>query len=346
MVAGKGRAVVEAPIHFAAGPEDPRPRALAGTRAIDFYAPGFKRYATPWFAQTNPYRFQAVSLTGMRCALMCDHCEARSLRGMLPFPRKGDLGAARALGAELKARGMAGALISGGCDADGRVPIHRFEAELAAFREAGDLVLFAHAGLVTDEDAAVFRRLGIRGVLIDLIGDDATVRQVYHLPGKTARDFRRSLHRCAESGLAIIPHIVLGLHFWEFVGEDAALEMAASYPLHSLVLVVNNPLPGTPMAELLQAQGRAPPVERIAGFFRSARSALPGTKIILGCAAPGGPYKVAIDRAAIDAGLDGIAFPAPETHAYALERGLRPIYREHCCSLGSLIIQPAGEGVR
>lgn len=338
MNASEARQVVEAPIHFAAGPEDPRPRGLTGTRVIDFYAPGFKRYATPWFAQANNYRFQAVSLTGMHCALMCDHCEARSLRGMLPFPRKGDLPAARALGAELKARGMAGALISGGCDADGRVPIYRFESELAAFREAGDLVLFAHAGLVTDEDAAVFRRLGMRGVLIDLIGDDATVRQVYHLPGKTAEDFRQSLRRCTEAGLAMIPHIVLGLHFWELVGEDAALEMAAEYPLHSLVLVVNNPLPGTPMAELLQEQGRTPPVERIAVFFQRARAALPGTKIILGCAAPGGAYKVAIDRAAIDAGLDGIAFPAEQTHAYALERGLHPVYREHCCSVGTLII--------
>jgi uncharacterized radical SAM superfamily protein len=43
--------------------------------------------------------------------------------------------------------------------------------------------------------------------------------------------------------------------------------------------------------------------------------------------------KVDLDHAAIDHGLNGIAYPADGVIAYAAERGLEPRLYEYCCSM-------------
>jgi uncharacterized radical SAM superfamily protein len=68
-------------------------------------------------------------------------------------------------------------------------------------------------------------------------------------------------------------------------------------------------------------------------LFALARARLPGTPVNLGCGRPLGQFKVALDRAAVDHGLNGIAYPAEGIVSYARERGLEPAFHEHCCSL-------------
>ena len=68
-------------------------------------------------------------------------------------------------------------------------------------------------------------------------------------------------------------------------------------------------------------------------FFALARVPRPDTKVNLGCGRPGGAMKVALDRAAIDHGLNGIAYPADGMVAYAKQQGLEPEFFEYCCSL-------------
>jgi hypothetical protein len=43
--------------------------------------------------------------------------------------------------------------------------------------------------------------------------------------------------------------------------------------------------------------------------------------------------KVALDEAAVDSGLNGIAYPADGIIEYARSRGLEPKLYEYCCSL-------------
>jgi uncharacterized radical SAM superfamily protein len=43
--------------------------------------------------------------------------------------------------------------------------------------------------------------------------------------------------------------------------------------------------------------------------------------------------KQEMDRAAIDHGLNGIAYPADGAIEYARQRGLEPALYEYCCSL-------------
>ena len=54
---------------------------------------------------------------------------------------------------------------------------------------------------------------------------------------------------------------------------------------------------------------------------------------MLGCARPLGGIKIEIDRLAIDAGLNGIAYPAEGTVAYAKEHGLEPQIINACCGV-------------
>ena len=95
-----------------------------------------------------------------------------------------------------------------------------------------------------------------------------------------------------------------------------------------LVLVVLMPLGGTPMAGVAP-----PPLEEVGAFFELARAALPDTPVMLGCARPLGEQKLAIDRLAVDAGLNGIAYPAEGVVAYAEGKGLEPTFVDACCGV-------------
>jgi hypothetical protein len=194
-------------------------------------------------------------------------------------------------------------------------------------RDELGMKVIVHSGLVSPELAAGLAAAGVDGVMIDVIGADETLRDVYHLD-LTVDAVERSLRLLADHGLATVPHIVLGLHYGRFLGEYRALEMITRYPVTALVLVVLVPLAGAPMAGIVP-----PRADEVADFFATARLAAPATTINLGCARPSGALKVELDRAAIDSGLNGIAYPADGSIAYARSRGLTPRLFECCCSL-------------
>lgn len=187
--------------------------------------------------------------------------------------------------------------------------------------------VIVHSGLVSPELAAALAASGVDGVMLDVVGADETMRDVYHLE-MTVADVDRSLRLLSDQGLRTVPHIVLGLHYGRFLGEHRALEMALSYDISALVLVVLVPLAGTAMADV-----PAPRADEVTDFFAAARVAAPTTTVNLGCARPVGAVNGYLDRAAIDLGLNGIAYPADGAIEYARSRGLTPRLFEHCCSL-------------
>jgi lipoyl synthase len=292
--------------------------------AIEFYAPGLKRWQTSEWKPVNPRRFLPVSVTGSACALQCEHCQAKVLEGMISVRAGSDL---FELARTLKAQGSEGLLVSGGSGRDGSVPHLPHLRHVPRIREELGMKVIVHSGVVTPRLAEGLVAAGVDGVMLDIIGADDTIHDVYHLD-LTVADFDRSLAMLAERGLRIIPHIVLGLHFGRFLGEHHALELVARYPVSTLILVVLVPLVGTPMGHL-----PPPPLEDVVDFFGTARQAMPDTKVNLGCARPLGDMKVALDRAAVDHGLNGIAYPADGIIEYARSRGLEPHLYEYCCSL-------------
>jgi uncharacterized radical SAM superfamily protein len=291
---------------------------------IEFYAPGLKRWETSEWKPSNPRRFLPVSVTGSACALQCDHCQSKVLDGMISVRAGSDL---FELARELKAQGSEGLLVSGGSGRNGAVPHLPHLVHVPRIRDELGMKVIVHSGVVTPELAAGLAKAGVDGVMLDIIGADETIHDVYHLD-LTVADFDRSLTLLADEGLRIIPHIVLGLHYGRFLGEHRALEMVARHPVSTLILVVLVPLVGTPMGHL-----PPPPEDDVIAFFGAARTAMPDTKVNLGCARPLGPMKVTLDRAAVDNGLNGIAYPAEGIIDYARTRGLEPKLYEYCCSL-------------
>jgi lipoyl synthase len=291
---------------------------------INFHAPGLKRYRTSEFVQHNPRAWLPISLTGDACALQCDHCATRVLQPMIALqPRQGVFEVCR----ELHAGGTKGVLISGGSDHRGQVPLLKHVEQIRRVKDELGMKVICHTGLVSEDTAAGLAWAGVDGAMIDIIGASATIRDVYHLDADV-QDFEQSLERLTRHRLMVLPHIVMGLHYGTFLGERNALDVIGRYAVSALILVVLTPVIGTAMA------GLTPPAEaECVAFFRAARLAMPTTPVMLGCARPLGQLKVALDRAAVDNGLNGIAYPAQGIVDYAVERGLEPKFYEYCCSL-------------
>jgi uncharacterized radical SAM superfamily protein len=291
---------------------------------IEFYAPGLKRWETTEWKPANARRFLPISVTGGACALQCDHCKANVLKGMISAKAGKDL---YEIAQRLWEAGTDGILVSGGSTRSGGVPLEKHMEAIARIKRELPMRVIVHSGVVAPEIAEGLAEAEVDGVMLDIIGADETIRDVYHLD-LTTEDFDTSLALLADQGLRIIPHIVIGLHYGRFLGEHRALEMIAAYPVSTLILVVLMPLTGTPMAGV-----EPPPVEDVTDFFALARTTMPETKINLGCGRPMGEMKKQLDWGAIDVGLNGIAYPAEGAIAYARERGLEPKLYEYCCSL-------------
>ena len=295
---------------------------------ISFFVPtGLKSYSTTEFQPSHPYAFMSISLTGSACSLNCDHCNKKILEPMIPLDKKAGL---FNMCRQLAAKGTETVLISGGSTPTGEVPFMKHIDEIKRVREELGLRIIMHTGLVTQASMAkALKDAGVSGVAIDIIGSNDTIREVYHLNAST-EDYELSLKVLSDHGLSLRPHVILGLHFGQFLGEYHALEMISRYPVHSLVVVILVPMHGTNM------WGVEPPApSEVEEFFLRARRALPKTWLMLGCARPLGAYKKTVDRYAVDAGFNGIAFPAEHLAAYAGTKGLKVMYVENACSCGT-----------
>ena len=285
-------------------------------------APGARRYEIEGFGN-NPHRFAAISLTGRACALRCEHCQGQLLESMYPAPTPQAL---RELADELLAKGCQGVLLSGGADHEGHVPLDGHLEAIADLKSRG-LRVIVHTGLVDKATAQGLKAAGVDQVLVDVIGDEETIWQVYHLD-KKPQDYAATLAVLKEVGLAIAPHIVVGLHFGRIRGELAALKMITAAEPEAIILVVLTPLPGTPMARI-----PAPSAKEVGRLAALARITNPGRPISLGCARPPGPAKARMERLAITAGINALAYPSEASIAYARSLALAVEWVEECCSL-------------
>jgi lipoyl synthase len=292
---------------------------------ITFHAPGLRRYKTDEFDSQNAIEFASISVTGTACSLSCEHCRTNVLHGMADLRRHD--GSLFDLCADLASKGARGVLISGGSDKQGRVPLLPHIKDMKRVRNELGLAIRVHTGLPDEETCAALGEVDIDGAMIDVIGYRDTMREVYHLDADP-EDYEDSLAWLEQYTVPTIPHIILGLHFGKMLGEEYALEMILRHPPKILVLVVLMPLTGTPMVGVTP-----PPLEEIGAFFEKARKALPATPVMLGCARPMGNLKVEIDRLAVNAGLNGIAYPANGIVEYARQSGSQPKFINACCGV-------------
>ena len=292
---------------------------------IYFHSPGFKHYEVDDFHIDSPPKFVDISITGRNCELMCDHCASKILWHMIPATTPEEL---KRVGEELKGRGVDGVLISGGSNKDGVVELYDFFDTMKYLKEELGIMVTCHVGLVDRELAKGLKEAGVDAVLLDIIGDNETIKEVYKLPHKTTQDYDRSMELLREYGLKIVPHIIVGLHYGKIKGEYNALDMIAKYNPETLVIVVVMPYYGKARFQLLPP----PSPEESAEIFLYARKKMPDSPIMVGCARPAGADRTKLDTYAVLAGVNGIAFPAEGVLTYSKSIGLEPVVSPSCCS--------------
>ncbi len=291
---------------------------------LKFSIPGTVAYSDNTFPFSRN-KFAAISVTGRRCALHCSHCNGKLLEAMIPAE---DPGALFQTVERLYNNGALGVLISGGATQHGEVPLDHFIAPIEAIKSKfPDFKVICHTGLTKKETALALKRAGVDQVLVDIIGDNDTIREVYHLE-KHVEDYEETLLMLKEIGHRVAPHIIIGHHFGEIRGEWKALEIVTRAEIETIVLVVLKPLHGRGDSEV-----KIPSPEKISRISAAARILNPATPIRMGCIRPSHPWKAEMEKGCIDSGVNTIAYPLQGTIDYAREIGLKTEFVEMCCSL-------------
>ena len=298
-------------------------------KRIVFSVPNFKQYDTDAYSNRNHSNFPSFSITGTKCALHCDHCNAQLLHSMIPATTPDMLWEKACRGSK---NGTTGVLVSGGCDKNGIVPLEPFSDVIRRIKQELQLEVAVHTKLVNESLASALATTGVDTVMIDMVST-RILQEIYHLGNKTTRDIERSLDLLEDHDLPASPHIILGLSSgkensqsldWEW----EALEKLRSRSLKSVVIVFHMPLPQTKM--------RRPtfvPLREVNRYFAAAREVFCDVPLFLGCARPPGDYQVRLDTLALKHGFNGIAFPSDEVVEIARKRKYGIRFDETCCAL-------------
>lgn len=295
-------------------------------RPVRFSTPTFKEFETDELSGCGKNSFPAFSITAGGCALNCDHCQAKILEPMIPatkpemlYEKVRDL---------VMLQDLQGFLLSGGSNKRNEIAYGRYFPIIEKLKtEFPHLKVAIHTALTDQQTANDMANCGVDTAMMDVIGHQDTIREVYHLD-RTVDDFEATLEALTNTSMEVSPHIVIGLHYGRLLGEANALDIISRYPVNALVLVVLMPIyskPGTFVTPSAHDVGRI--------FLESRQRLSADQKVLLGCARPAGMHKRITDAYAIMAGLDGIAFPAEGVVGVSEAIG-RTYHQEHaCCSI-------------
>ncbi len=305
----------------------------ATDRPIRFSTPTFKDYTSSELKGCAKNSFPAFSITAGACALNCDHCQAKILEPMIPATSPEML--ERKVRDLVMLQDLQGFLLSGGSNRKNEIPYERFYPVVEKLkRDFPHLRIAVHSALMDEGRAKAMESAGVDTVMMDVIGAQDTIRDVYHLD-RPVEDFEATLAALCSTDMDVVPHIVIGLHYGKILGEANALDICSRHGIHALVLVVI--MPYFTKAGMYEATEPT----AVGEIFVEARDRLSDRQVLLGCARPAGMARRVIDGYAVMAGLGGIAFPADGMVALAETIG-RPADQAHaCCS-----VKLGGEGAQ
>jgi lipoyl synthase len=313
----------------------------AATARINFYTPTFKTFHSSEIAGCGKSAWPAVSITGGDCKLQCDHCKAKILEPMVPARTPEELW--RVVNGFIES-GAQGMLLTGGSNHRNEVEYGPYYETIRRIKDAFPAFRIAlHTALVDEDAARCMEQSGIDAAMMDVIGAQETITQVYHLR-RRVEDFERTLETLVATRMKVVPHIVIGLHYGKLLGEWNALEMVRRHRPEALVLVVVMPFYAPAKRPFVTPDGHD-----VGRFFLDARVALPETPLLLGCARPPGITKAQIDTYAVLAGLNGIAHPTEGTVELAARLRRRVRVTPACCSIAVgdevMALEDQGAGV-
>jgi uncharacterized radical SAM superfamily protein len=294
-------------------------------RPIRFSTPTFKDYASTELMGCAKNSFPSFSITAGACGLNCDHCRAEILKPMIPATSPAMLD--QKVRHLVATQNLQGFLLSGGSNRRNEIPYERYYPVVERLkRDFPDMSIAIHTALTDETGARAMEAAGVDTAMMDVIGADETIRDVYHLD-RPVEDFEATLAALCATSMRVSPHIVIGLHYGRILGEARALDIVGRHAVEALVLVVVMPFYARP------GLYEVPDTVDVGRIFGEARRRLPDRQVLLGCARPPGMHKRVVDAYAVMAGLDGIAFPADGVVGVARAIG-RPYHQEHaCCSI-------------
>ena len=192
---------------------------LKEPKTLKFYTPGKS--------------FPSISVTGESCDLSCQHCDRKYLSNMLQAETEEKF--KNALNYCIDNNSV-GALISGGCTTYGKVPIDKYKDIILDFKKKNkNFFLNSHVGLITYTEARALKESGIDAVSFDLNLDPKVIQDVFNLDFKID-DYIRSYDALLESGLMVVPHILLGARFGKIARElDSDGKHIAAEQVHQVI---------------------------------------------------------------------------------------------------------------
>jgi uncharacterized radical SAM superfamily protein len=149
-------------------------------RESRFSTPTFKAYSSCDVQGCANNVFPAFSVTAGGCALMCDHCQAKILEPMIPATSPEMLD--RKVRELIAVQDLRGFLLCGGSTRRNEIRYERFYPVVEKLkRDFPDLKIAVHSALLDERRARLMEAAGIDTAMMDVIGSEDTIRDVYHL---------------------------------------------------------------------------------------------------------------------------------------------------------------------
>ena len=275
----------------------------------------------------NPNKkFPAISITGTECALQCEHCDKKYLKGMKEITSVDEL--YNFLFDFSKNEGV-GVLLSGGCDANGAVPLLNYLDVVKLIKERTNLIINTHTGLLNEITAKKLAEANVDIVSIDINMDEEIMKNIYHL-NKDLDEYKRVIKVLKKYNLNIVPHICVGLHYGITYKELESIKFVKDSGINPSLIVLIALIP--PKGSL---KFKKPEPIDIAKVILIIRFLFPETEISLGCMRPRKDIREEIEILAIKAGINRIELPSRKTLKWA--RNFNPNvnfeFYSACCAI-------------
>jgi len=274
-------------------------------------------------------RFPTVSVTGNECALNCQHCSKKYLEGMKPILNPIEL---EKFLLHLSKNNGVGALISGGCDENGSVPLKNFLDVIKSIKNKTHLIINAHTGLLDENTAQKLAESKVDIISFDINIDEEIIHNIYRLE-KNIEDYKNAINLLKKYNLNIIPHICVGLFYGKLHKELDSIKFIKQILINPSIIVLIALIP--PINSEKAKKFVAPNPIDIAKVIAVNRFVFPKAELSLGCMRPRGPLRFEIEKYALMAGVNRIEIPMKKTLSWAKKRfpGISFEFFSACCAI-------------
>lgn len=182
-------------------------------------------------------KFPALSLTGTNCDLDCEHCHSRYLHGMRDISTPT---AFKECLQDLVLKNCTGALLSGGCEENGRVPLEKVLPQIKKFKTTHQFYFNSHLGIADSQIIHQLTEAQIDLVSFDLVLNPKVIRDIFH-SSHTVDDYIKTYKTLQEENIRLVPHVLIGSYFGRISTEIETLKFITENPTEMMVFIVMIP---------------------------------------------------------------------------------------------------------